>query len=94
MYQLMNLASAAYAREYGFPPLEGTPKQIAWAETIRYEKFWEWNFEMQDNLNSMRPEAAIEQAQRTMELIYRLRRAKTWINMVSYSATNKRRHIA
>lgn len=94
MYELMNLASAAYAKEYGFPPLEGTSKQIAWAETIRYDKFWEWNFEMQDNLDFMKSESAIEHAQRTMALIYRLRRAKTWINMVAYSAPSKNRYIA
>lgn len=34
-YNAINEQAAAYAREQGWPELVGSPKQIAWAETLR-----------------------------------------------------------
>ncbi len=57
-----NEKSAAYAKEYAFafPELQGTPKQVAWAETLRYKVFRGVDEILRDNMEVYKNEIKAE----------------------------------
>ena len=78
-----NELSAAFAKEYNFPELWGTERQVAWAETIRYNLFWKTDRELLDAINTgtCTTENAIRRANNFMGIINTVTRAKSWINI-------------
>lgn len=79
-HQAQTAKSAAAATELNFPALRGTPKQVAWAETIRMELYNGWMKELDWLKKRATGNAGAENIQQAQDVI-----DYTIINAVSAS---------
>ncbi len=82
-HQAQSSKSAAAAAELNFPSLRGTPKQVAWAETIRMELYNGWIKEIEwlKKRAATNTGAFLQQAQDAIDYtILNAVSASEWIN--------------